>query len=37
MHQLKVKHVPKPVCQRAAVASERERGGHNKKVKENTN
>jgi len=25
MHQLKVKHVPKPVCQRAAVQSERER------------
>lgn len=25
MHQLKVKHVPKSVCQRAAVASERER------------
>lgn len=25
MHQLKVKHVPKPVCQKAAVVSEREK------------
>lgn len=31
MHQLKVKHVPKPVCQRAAVAIEKH---HNKKVEE---